>query len=209
MFYRNYLSIIFLLVITVFVSWGLYFYAFPEEDSINIKDFPLRIGHWTGVDLPLDKTDLAVLETKNAILRRYTNGGGKHVYLYIAYSQSNPKITNPPEIYYNGSGISILDKGKKYIIISPSNLLIKANWLVLDDNQKRQIAYYWFKVGNIYTQSYWKQQALAAFDNLAGKRTGSALIRISADIINGHEEQAIKIVNEFASLIGPQLLYLP
>ena len=207
---RNYISILILLIITVLVSWEFYFYTYPQQDTVNVNDFPARLYFWTSKELPIDKADLSVLETKNAFLRVYSNGPKRNVYLYIAYSQSNPKATNPPEVFYKELGISILDKGKDYVIISPSNLLIKANWLLLDNNQTQQIAYYWFKVGNIYTHSYWKQQALSAFNNLTGKRTGSALIRITADIIDGHQKEANKLISEFASKIGPQLSqYLP
>lgn len=207
--YRNYLSITILLIITIFLTWGFYFYAFPHQDSIDIKNFPLRIGSWTGKELSIGKADQSKLETKNVFLRRYTDLNGHYVYLYISYSQSDSKATNPPEISYEGSNISILDKGKESIIINPSQFSVKANWLVLDDNQNQQLAYYWFKVGGVYTQSYWKQQFIAAFNNLIGQRTGSALIRISADIVNGHQHEAIRVMNEFASLLGPQLSYLP
>lgn len=207
MVYRNYFSIIFLLTITVVVSWGLYFLNYPQPDIINIKNFPQAIDNWTSQELPIDKADLSVLETKNAFLRRYTNAQGEHVYLYIAYSQSNPKATNPLEVCYRQSGISIIEKGKGFLKIDPLNLPILTNWLLLDDNQNQQIAYYWFKVGDTYTRSYWKQQALAAFNNLFGKRSSSALIRISADIVDGHQNKAVELVDEFASLIGPQLSY--
>jgi EpsI family protein len=210
MAYRNYLSIVLLLIITTVISWEFYFYNYPQQDTVNIKDFPMAIDHWTAREMPMDQFDSSILETKNAFLRCYSNDMNRHVYLYIAYSQSNPKATNPPEVFYRESGISILDKGKDYIIISPSQLQIKANWLLLDDNQNQQIAYYWFKVGDIYTHSYWKQQALSAFYNLIGKRTGSAIIRISADITSGHQNEANKIISEFAVNIGPQLSqYLP
>jgi EpsI family protein len=207
---RNYLSMAIVLIITVFVSWALYFYNNPQQDTVFVRDFPKTIGLWTSVNLPIDKPDLAILETKNAFLRRYSEGPQKSVYLYIVYSQSNPKATNPLEVFYKESGISILDKGKNYIIITPSHLPIKTNWLLLDNDQNQQIAYYWFKVGDIYTRSYWKQQILSALNNLNGNRRGSALIRISADVIDGHQEQAHKFITEFASKIGPQLSqYLP
>jgi len=206
MVYRHYFSIILLLTISIVVSWGFYFNDYQRKDIINIKDFPRSVDHWTSEELPIDKTDLAVLETKNAFLRRYTNAEGKYVYLYIAYSQSNPKATNPPEVFYRASGISIIDKSKEFILIDPSYGPITVNCLLLDENSNRQIAYYWFKVGDTYTHSYWKQRALATFNNLIGKRTtGSALIRISADMVNGHQKETVKLINEFASLIGPQL----
>jgi EpsI family protein len=197
-------------MITIFISWGLYFYAYQHHDTVNIKNFPLTIDDWTAQDLPINKSDLAILETKNVFLRQYKNKAQKSVYLYIAYSQSNKNASNPPEIVYRNSGISILDKGKKYIIIAFSNLAFKVNWLLLDNDQNQQIAYYWYKVGDVYTQSYWKEQALAALNSLSGKKTGNALIRISTDIVNGHQEEAINLINEFSCLIIPQLFkHLP
>ena len=207
---RNYISIVILLIITIFLSWGFYFRAYQHQDRINIKDFPLTIDEWSSQDLPIDKTDLAFLETKNVFLRRYTNKSQQSVYLYVAYSQSNRNASNPPEIAYQNSGISIVDKGKKYTIIASSNLSFKVNWLLLDNDENQQLAYYWYKVGDVYTHSYWKEQALAAFNNLSGKKTGNALIRITTDIDNGHQNQAIDLLNEFACLIIPQLFkHLP
>jgi len=202
---RHYNLIVVFLLITVLVSWKYYFFEYQRQDTFNVKDFPTTINQWTSEDLPIDKADLAVLETKNALMRRYTDDKGRHVYLYIAYSQSNPKATNPPEVCYNGSGISIIDKGNKYIIIASSNLKFKVNWLLLDNNQNQQIAYYWFKVGNLYTRSYWKQQALAAFNNILGRRKGNALIRVSSEIINGKQQDTINLINEFSCVIIPQL----
>jgi EpsI family protein len=207
---RNYITIIILLTITTALSWGFYFRAYKYQDTFNIKNFPLSIDEWSSQDLPIDKTDLAFLETKNVFLRRYTNIRHQSVYLYIAYSQSNRNASNPPEIAYRNSGISIVDKGKKYTIIASSNLSFKVNWLVLDNNENQQLAYYWYKVGDVYTHSYWKEQALAALNNLSGKKTGNALIRISTDIVNGQQEEAANLLNEFACLIIPQLFkHLP
>jgi EpsI family protein len=202
---RPYLSIVILLLITVPISWKYYFYTERRQDIVSVKDFPRTIDDWTSQELPIDPADSAVLETKNAFLRRYTAGGGKHVYLYVAYSRSNPKASNPPEFFYNGSDISIIDKGSKYIIIASSNLSFKVNWMLLDNDQNQQIAYYWFKVGDVYTRSYWKDQVLAALNNISGRKSGNALIRISTDIVKGRQNQAENVLNEFACLIIPQL----
>ena len=177
---RNYFAIVLLLMITVFISWGFYFYDYKLQDNVNINEIPSVIDTWVSQDLPIDKADLAILETRNTFLRRYTDNNGRHVYLYISYSQSSPKATNPPEVFYKGSGISIIDKGIRYIIIASSNLSFKVNWLILDNNENQQIAYYWYKVGGIFTHSYWKQRSLSAFNNIIGKLTISKknIIRI-------------------------------
>jgi EpsI family protein len=202
---RNYITIILLLLITIAVSWRFYFYDYRHEDKVNISDFPLTIDDWTSKNVPFNKAEASILDSKNIFLRKYTNKAQKSVYLYIAYSKSNLNASNPPEIAYRNLNISIVDKGKKYIIIASSDSRFKVNWLVLDNDENQQIDYYWYKVGDVYTHSYWKQQAIAAFNNLSGKNTGNALIRISTNIDNGHHEEAVNLINEFACLIIPQL----
>jgi len=203
---HKYNTIITLLIITVFISWRFYFFDYSHPDTFNINTIPKNIDEWTSQDLPIEQTDLAVLETKNAFLRRYTDMHGRVVYLYIAYSESNPKSTNPPEVFYKNSGISIIDKGKKYITIASSNVSFKVNWLLLDSNQNQQMVYYLFKVGGVYTHSYWKQRTLAALNNIIGKKAGNALIRISTDVVGNQEDTANNLLNEFACLVIPQLM---
>ncbi len=205
MILRNYISIICLLLITVFLSWKLYFYDYQQNNTIGIQNFPKIVDHWTSEDLPIDKVDKSSLApSSSALFRRYVNSEGKYVYLYLVYSRTTPKTTNPPEICYIDTGVSILDKGKKLIKILSLDSVMKVNWLLLEHNQNRQIVYYWFKVGDIYTSSYWKQQALVAYNNLVAKPKGGALIRISVDIKQSQQD-AIKLIDEFVNLIMPRL----
>ena len=83
MFDRKFLLIVILLFITILISWGFYFYDYKVQDTIDIKEFPSTIDTWVSHDLPIDKADLAVLETNNAFLRCYTDEFRKYVYLYI------------------------------------------------------------------------------------------------------------------------------
>lgn len=206
---RNYLSIIILLIVTAFFSWKFYFYDYNQPDAFDIYTFPQTIGSWTSQELPLNKMDRMQLGSNSILSRRYDAPDGSHVYLYITYSPNNPKAVNPPEISYTEFNLPILDKGKKSIKINALNYDFKVNWLVLDNNKGQQIVYYWFKGGGIYTSSYWKQQSLIAFDNIIGKRTGSALIRISVDM-GKKKQQSIALIDQFTTLVVPLLTtYLP
>ncbi len=171
-----------------------------QKDTVHIKDFPPKAGDWVSEDIPLSKSVFATLETDNALMRIYRDPQGQKVYLYIVYTQSNHKAYHPPEDCYAGTGVYVLEKGKD------SGM----NRMVLQDNKMYQLVYYWFKVGDTFTSSYWKQQALFALDALLGKREGGALIRVSADFTNNNKEPARKAIKEFTSLITPQLIkYLP
>ena len=193
--------------------FSLYFYSkdFKQADTVNIKNFPRTVGAWVvSEDIPLSKQDLAILETDNTFVRRYRNSNGEEVYLYIVYSQTNHKVSHPPEICYAGSGISILEKTHDSIAVNYKNLNISSNRLLIQANKLYQISFYWFKVGDAFTSNYWKQQALVALNTLFSQREGIALIRISADVNNNDKEIAIKEVKDFTNLITPQLFkYLP
>ena len=80
----------------------------------------------------------------------------------------------------------------------------------MEQGRNQHVAVYWFKIGDTYTASYWKQQVKIALNFFMGKNSSSALIRISTSIKNNDEAQADQNVQEFAKLIVPSLLeHLP
>lgn len=181
---------------------------FEQADNIDVKNFPRTIEGWTSQDIPLSKEDKAILETDNAFIRRYKNPKGQEVYLYIVYSQTNRKVSHPPEICYTGAGVSILENSLTRL--SAGSETIEAKRLVLEANHASEISCYWFKIGNSFTASYWKQQVISAINALCGKKTGSALIRVSTPVIQGKQAQADQLLSQFVSSILPLLTqYLP
>jgi EpsI family protein len=197
--------------ILIVLSWNLYFTNFSQKDTLDIKTFPKTIGTWTSEDLPISKEDLSMLETDNAFVRRYTDRtSGAEVYLYIVYSQHNRKVAHPPELCYTGSGISIIENVHDPIPVEYKSLTIPTNRLKLLRKNYEHISFYWFKVGERFTANYWEQQILIAFNALLGGKSGSSLVRISADVVNDNNEKAIRNVKSFANLITPALFeYLP
>ncbi len=191
---------------------SLYFPLTDRQQStlVSIQHFPRTIGQWVSQDLPISAQDLVILKTDNVFLRRYQNPRGQKVYLYIVYSQTSRSAAHPPEICYTGDGVSILEKDHDAIAVHDPHLTINAARLLLKANHMYQVSYYWFKVGNKFTSNYLKEQLLVAYDTLLGKRKGSALIRISADLDHDNEKSASQMIKDFADQMTPQLLqYLP
>ena len=200
-----------ILLVTFFLSLNLYFKVAKETDTVNIAEFPKAIGTWSSVDLPISAEDLSLLETKNAFVRKYTNKiDGGEVYLFLVYSQHNRKVAHPPEICYLGSGVTITENIHDPITVEYNNLTIQTNRLKLLRKNLEHIAFYWFKVGDRFTSNYWQQQLMIAINSIRGQTTGSALIRISADVTSDTQDQAIRNIKSFTSLITPSLFkYLP
>jgi EpsI family protein len=197
--------------ILMVLSWNLYFTNFSEKDTVKIIEFPKTIGSWTSEELPISKEDLSMLETDNAFVRRYTNReNGEEVYLYIVYSQHNRKVAHPPELCYTGAGVSIIQNVHDPIPVEFKSLTIPTNRLKLLRKNYEHLAFYWFKVGEKFTANYWEEQILIAFNTLVGSKSGSSLIRVSADVVNDNQEKAIRNVKSFTNLITPALFqYLP
>lgn len=199
-----------LLLGACYMSWNFYFKDYMQQDTVNIHTFPKAFGDWLSEELTITDEEYAILETRNALVRKYSTPAGKEVYFFTVYSQNNRKVSHPPEICYTGGGITVLDNKPAEIKLENKKLTIPARRLLLDQGRYQQVAFYWFKIGDTFTSSYWKQQVQIALNVFSGKNSSSALIRISTVIKNDDEAQADRDVQEFANLIIPSLFeHLP
>lgn len=203
---RRFLAINLIFFLATAICWHFYFRHYFQKDTVTISSFPMRIEEWIAEDLPLTDEEYAILETKNVLVRKYTHPQGGEIFLFIVYSQNNRKVSHPPEVCYTGSGVSVLIMNKEQVALSTAPPLA-TNFLLLEHGPVKQIAHYWFKVGDTYTSSYWKQQVLIAFKTLLGKPASSALIRVSMTIEGEHSssEATQAAVKNFISLIYPHL----
>ena len=71
-----------------------------------LERFPLRIGDWSGEDIPLDQTVVRATDTDALINRRYSRQNGlESVSLYVAYGvRARELLVHRPEVCYPGSG---------------------------------------------------------------------------------------------------------
>lgn len=196
-----------LLALAAFVALSSYLpERFDTGSSVKMADFPMKIGSWTGKDVPLTARDYAILETKNLIMREYTDPAGRKVLLYIIYSEGNRKVAHPPEVCYTGGGATITEKG--VFTISPA---IRATRMITEFSEGgRQFVVYWFKAGNFNTDNYMAQQFRVAWRHTLGKKTSAAMIRVSADLKDDQEAVVSKMIKDFSREIEPLLpKYVP
>lgn len=170
-----------------------------------MADFPITIGEWTSKDTVLSERTYKLLETRNLIMRNYTNPKGDSINLYIIYSQDNRKVAHPPEICMQGSGATVTNKTSINITDS-----IKATELIIEKNIAKELVVYWYKVGKINTNVYLKQQIKQVTDKIRGKSSSIALIRVLSNIEGNDKEAALDKIKTFCKLIEPLLeKYVP
>lgn len=206
--FPNFKMIAIILLCVSLLSSFLFYYT-PKEDTVNIHLFPKTIGPWTSEELTITEDEYAILETRNAFVRRYTNQDSKEqVYLYIVFSQNNRKVAHPPEICYTGSGLTIVET--KDVTLNTSPQPTQAKRLILEKKSFRHMAYYWFKVADTFTPHYWSQQILIAIKTLLGQPASSALVRLSVDIKDDQDIlEKSKTIEHFAQdILNPLYNYL-
>ena len=134
----------FLIIIALFfaagaMSWRLYFKAYVQADTADISSFPMEVGDWVAEDMPLTEREYAILETRNVFVRKYTNQKTDDIlYLFVVYSQSNRKVSHPPEICYTGAGNILIDKELIKIPLTqdgtdPSGSVLMANKVLSEE----------------------------------------------------------------------------
>ncbi|MCX5704225.1 MAG: EpsI family protein [Candidatus Omnitrophica bacterium] len=189
---RNFIISILALIIAATIGFVSYFSTQSENASkIKMAAFPKIIGNWKSVDLSISENDYKILETRNLIMREYTNSQGDAITLYIVYSENNRKVVHPPELCLTGGGQSIEYRDS----IKIGN--IQAVKLLMEKEDFRQLVLYWFKAGNLNTDRYVKQQLKVVLDLLRGRRTSSALIRITTSVKNGDNQAALALLKGF------------
>lgn len=207
---KSFIILIVLLIISGAISWNFSLKKYLAKDTVDISHFPQKIAAWSSEDLPISAEDYDILETKNVFVRRYTNPQKEKMYLFIVYSQNNRKVSHPPEVCYTGSGISILKHTQNSIAVPTEHRMLEVNELLLAKGKTKQLAFYWFKVGDSFTSSYWKQQILIAVKTLLGQPASSALIRVSKDVENNDVLTTTHQLKEFVALAIPAVhQYLP
>jgi len=196
----RFLITILILIGAMLLSVPLYLNVPVPEDEPQVARLPMKIGDWAGKDLPVDEQAYKILETKNLILREYTRGEDK-VYVYIIYSTDNRKVSHPPEVCFEGGGITIIDKAKIPLTLADGRK-ITANSLKAEKAGLVNRVYYFYKAGDHYTDNYLHQQFYIALARLRFRNLSGAMIRLSAEVMPEEGERSEKNLCEFFKAVS-------
>ena len=193
-------AVVVILVFSGIIGFVFYFGGVKDGSSIKIENFPKTIGEWRSADIPLDDRVYRLLGTNNLIMREYKNPQGQSVNLYIVYSLANLKVVRAPEICLQNEGGTIVDKSS--VSVSNSFPAVK---LLLEKKFSRELVVYWFRIAGLNTSNLLKQQLKMALNQIRGKNTSIALIRVITNIENNNESEALDRIKSFCSLLMPLL----
>ncbi len=195
----------------LFIFFGLFSFIFyysgkSVEGVLLSKNIPIQVEEWEGIDIPMDEKTMTILETRDILFRVYTQPNVPPVYLCVVFAQNNRRSIHPPEVCYIASGWEV---GKKRFFpsneVSPVEPFFDATEILITKNYNKQVVYYWYKAGDLFTSSIAKHQWNMALSQLMLKRIRGALIRISTEVKDESQKEALQRLNQFTSAVLPAL----
>lgn len=169
-----------------------------------LKDFPSQVLVFNKVaDVPMDKETWEVLKPTDYLTRIYYTPGEGEVGLYIAYFQTQrggATIHSPknclPAAGWNPTvnTIQTLDL--------PDGRKVPVNKYIVRKGLDEQVVLYWYQShGRVIANEYLGKFYLAV-DALRLNRTDAALVRITAPVVNGDEQEAQNRATAFAKQVA-------
>lgn len=199
----------FYIILTLIILTGIYtkFLIYEEviTDQKPLKEFPQKIGQWKYLnDYKFKDEIIQILKVDDYLQRDFINNG-KIVSLYIGYYKTHRKFAeiHTPENCQAGGGWVILNEKKRQLNINGEKIyLIEA---LYEKDQRKEIFYYWYKVGNNYITNFFKYKIFIIKNSLLNHKSNAAFFRISVHVSNNNLKEARETGESFLKEIIPIL----
>lgn len=150
-------------------------------DRIQFREFPLRVGNWTGLKKTIEVDILTQLNFTDYVLADYNSDRGDKLNFYVAYydSQRKGRSVHSPRTCIPGGGWEM----KGFEQVTFESIMVKGkplstNKVIIQRGDERSLVYYWFdqrgrNITNEYAVKWYIFQ-----DALTKSRTDGALVRV-------------------------------
>jgi EpsI family protein len=168
-----------------------------------LAEFPNHVAGYTkAADWTLDKPTLDLLGVTDYLNRGYVSKSQGLITLYIGYfrTQRSGATIHSPKNCLPGAGWTPMT-ATVYQLPLDDGRKVPVNLYIVRKDLDEQLVLYWYQAhGRVVASEYWGKFYLV-YDALRLNRTDAALVRVTAPIYNGDEEQARTRALAFAKQI--------
>ena len=169
-----------------------------------LTEFPTEVaGYKMFGDWPMDQDTIKVLGVTDYLQRGYFSPSQGQLSLYIGYfrSQRTGASIHSPKNCLPGAGWQP-EQSTIYQLPLDDGRKVPINLYVVRKDLDEQLVLYWYQAhGRVVASEYWGKFYLV-YDALRLNRTDAALVRITAPILHGNEEQVRARALTFAKQIA-------
>lgn len=173
----------------------------PEADR-----FPMRVGAWSGVRAPVDESVYRILETRDVLLGRFSDGYGNVVLSLVRYPSVEGDF-HRPESCNVGRGDRLEPLGRRTLAFrdGEERLLLPANFfLVHRPGGDTELFCYFYQSGERFEAGYVRMRISMALRYLRLRRADAAVVIVATPVLSGVPE-AEALIGRFLGEILPEL----
>jgi len=206
----------------VMVSWALLLGAFlflhlrSAGEAVPIRKpldaFPTVLGGWQARQGTILEADtLNVLKVNDYVMRRYEDGPGRSIWLYVGYwaTQRKGADIHSPKNCLPAGGWEPVEASRLTIALAPPSAPITVNRYLVQKDREMQVVLYWYQSHGRAMASEAAAKIELVRSAMAHNRTDGALVRVSSHVSGSVQETTDRLV-EYVQTLHPLLSeYLP
>lgn len=175
-----------------------------------LSALPMRVGQWSGMNVPIPRRILAATGLDEYVNRLYRDPAGNTVTLFMDYyeSQRTGQTIHSPKNCLPGAGWQPLTS-RRLVVKMPGRSPVVMNEYVVARDIDRLLVLYWYQergrdIASEYAAKFW-----LSYDALFRNRTDGGLVRVTTPLTRD-PKKAQRLAIDFVRLIDPRIpRYIP
>jgi EpsI family protein len=166
----------------------------------RLHAFPVRLLGYQGYDEQLQDSVYAVLGNDHNLLRKYTDGAGRTISLYVGYygTAKGGRPAHVPQSCYTGQGFSIDNWWQ--VAVPGGRPGDRIDRMIVKRGHERQLVLFWIQShGDRIPKNGIDLNLLSLRTRLVGARDDGSLVRVSIPIEAYGDESAERELSRFAA----------
>jgi len=177
-----------------------------------LDTFPNTVGEWHGRGGTIFELEtLSVLKAKDYVMRRYQDPGGRTLWLFIGYWDSQRKGAQPhsPRNCLPGGGWEPLEASMVTIPLARPFGPITVNRYVIQKERDQQLVFYWYQAQGKATAGELAARIEMMKNSIVNHRTDGALVRVSSPVYGSVQDTSDRLVRYIQGMYPVLGEYLP
>jgi EpsI family protein len=183
--------------------------AIPVRKPLDT--LPKSVGQWHGREATVFEVEiLNILKVKDYLMRRYQDGDGRSLWLYIGYWDSQRKGAAPhsPKNCLPGSGWEPVAASLITIPLPAAGGSIIINRYLIQKDNDQQLVLYWYHSQGRAIAGEVAARIQMVKNSILRNRTDGALVRVSSPVVRSiaeTEASLVKYVQALYPMLGEHL----
>lgn len=178
----------------------------------TLESLPTSLGTWRARETSnLEPGIVSVLKVDDYVMRRYADGDGRTLWLYVGYwsTQRKGAQIHSPRNCLPGGGWEPIEASRVTVPLPAPYGPIVVNRYLIQKDRDQQVVFYWYQSQGKAIAGELTAKLQMVRSAIARNRTDGALIRVSSPVTGGVAETTESLVRYVQALYPILADYLP